>query len=129
MVPGKATTSEAALDRLRRGAIEFCVLSTLQGGSAYSHDVVRALGSVPGLVTGEGTLYPLLARLRREGLVTTRWQESPSGPPRRYYELTAAGEASVSGFQSAWATFRMAVDQVVAGEVTAVQSQVLVETR
>lgn len=120
MVPGVAEHSaeltDAALDRLRRGAVEYCVLTLLRSGPAYSHDVVRALGSVPGLVTSEGTVYPLLSRLRRDGLVDSRWQESPSGPPRRYYELTPEGERVVVAFAGAWRTFRAAVDAVLASE-------------
>lgn len=109
----------AALDRLRRGAIEYCVLSLLRGGTAYSHDVVRALASVDGLVTSEGTLYPLLSRLRREGLVTTEWQESHTGPPRRYYQLTDQGRRAAEAFSRAWETYRSSVDTIVAGRVSA----------
>lgn len=108
-----------AIDRLRRGAVEYCVLTLLRDGPAYSHDVVRALGSVDGLVTSEGTLYPLLSRLRRDGLVRTQWQESPAGPPRRYYRLTAEGERVVDSFARAWRTFRSAIDAVVAGDLSA----------
>lgn len=126
MVLGRGKSADPhtgiALDRLRRGAIEYCVLTLLRGGPAYSHDVVRALGSVDGLVTSEGTLYPLLSRLRRDGLVRTQWQESPSGPPRRYYELTADGDRVVDAFAEAWSTFRAAVDDVVDGRVAASSS-------
>ncbi|MGA7687765.1 MAG: PadR family transcriptional regulator [Jiangellales bacterium] len=110
---------DAALGRLRRGALEYCVLALLRGGAAYSYDVVRALGSVDGLLTSEGTVYPLLSRLRREGLVSTRWQESPTGPPRRYYELTAQGAEVVESFAAAWQVFRSSVDDVMAGGVSA----------
>ena len=110
---------DLAMDRLRRGAIESCVLALLRGGAAYSYDVVTALAGVDGMVTSEGTLYPLLARLRREGLVETRWQESPHGPPRRYYALTPAGEQAVDAFETAWATFRRGVDSIVDGRVKA----------
>ena len=91
-----------ALDRLRRGAVEPCVLTLLGSGPAYSHDIVRTLAGVPGMVTSEGTVYPMLSRLRRAGLVHTSWQESPNGPPRRYYELTAEGRHAVSAFAEAW---------------------------
>ncbi|MEZ5157203.1 MAG: PadR family transcriptional regulator [Candidatus Nanopelagicales bacterium] len=105
------------LDRLRRGAIEPCVLALLSEQSAYAHDVVSALGRQPGLVISEGTLYPMLSRLRREGLVATEWRESPSGPPRRYYRLTQSGRAAVEDFRSAWQTFRTGVDAVLAGDL------------
>ncbi len=127
MEPGVATyradpVTDAALGRLRRGAVEYCVLALLRGGAAYSYDVVRALGSVEGLVTSDGTVYPLLSRLRREGLVSTRWQESPAGPPRRYYELTAQGATVVESFAAAWQIFRSSVDDVMAGRVSATGS-------
>ncbi len=104
-----------ALDRLRRGAVEPCVLTLLTSGPAYSHDIVRTLAGVEGMVTSEGTVYPMLSRLRRAGLVQTSWRESPTGPPRRYYELTAQGRHAVSAFAEAWHTFRAGVDQIISG--------------
>jgi PadR family transcriptional regulator PadR len=61
----------------------------------YGFDLVRTLGEADGLITSEGTIYPLLSRLRRDGLVTTSWHESPSGPPRRYYQLTPTGQQAL----------------------------------
>jgi Transcriptional regulator PadR-like family len=66
--------------------------------------------SADGLVTSEGTIYPLLSRLRRDGLVTTTWHESPSGPPRRYYQLTPAGQEALELFTTEWDRFTDAVD-------------------
>jgi PadR family transcriptional regulator PadR len=65
------------------------------------------------MVTSEGTLYPLLGRLRREGVVETTWRESPSGPPRRYYRLTPDGEALLRAFSEEWARFRTSVDTIL----------------
>jgi Transcriptional regulator PadR-like family len=67
------------------------VLALLRDQPRYGFDLVRSLAQANGLVTSEGTIYPLLGRLRRDGLVTTTWHESPSGPPRRYYQLTDEG--------------------------------------
>lgn len=64
-------------------------------------------------MSGEGTLYPLLSRLRKAGLVVTNWQESTSGPPRRYYSLTAEGERSFEAFNETWTAFRNAVDSAL----------------
>lgn len=100
--------------QLRRGVIEFCVLALLRGGERYGFELVRALSDADGMVTSEGTLYPLLGRLRREGLVETTWRESPSGPPRRYYHLTGAGSRALAGFTDDWARFRDAVDHLLA---------------
>jgi PadR family transcriptional regulator PadR len=124
MVPAETSNPQVAavtdaLDRLRRGAVEPCVLTLLASGPAYSHDIVRTLAGVPGMLTSEGTVYPMLSRLRRAGLVQTSWQESPNGPPRRYYELTAEGRHAVSAFAEAWQTFRRGVDQIISGRAGA----------
>lgn len=108
-----ARISEKAISQLRRGVLEFCVLALLRDGERYSYELVRALGDADGLVTTEGTLYPLLSRLRREGVVDTSWRESPSGPPRRYYRLTPDGQAALGGFVIEWARFRDSVDALL----------------
>jgi PadR family transcriptional regulator PadR len=110
MVPAKR---ESLITQMRRGTLEYCVLALLRGQARYGFDLVRTLGEADGLVTSEGTIYPLLSRLRRDGLVTTAWHESPSGPPRRYYELTAAGEAALELFTAEWDRFTNAVDRVL----------------
>jgi PadR family transcriptional regulator PadR len=104
---------ESAISQLRRGVLEFCVLALLRDTERYSFEIVRALGEAEGLITSEGTLYPLLARLRKEGAVNTTWRESPSGPPRRYYRLTPAGHALLSAFTAEWARFRGSVDTLL----------------
>jgi PadR family transcriptional regulator PadR len=109
---------EALIAQLRRGALQYCVLALLSDEPRYAFDVVRDLGDVEGMVTSEGTIYPLLSRLRREGLVATSWQESSAGPPRRYYELTAAGVAALEHFVTQWRTFSAAVDHLLAGRTT-----------
>ncbi len=100
--------------QLRRGTLEYCVLALLRGRERYGFELVRALGDIDVLVTSEGTIYPLLGRLRRDGLVETSWQESESGPPRRYYRLTAAGRRALDGFTEDWVRFRDSVDKVLA---------------
>jgi len=109
MVPEPRT----ALPQLRRGVLEFCVLALLGDEERYAYDIVEELGAMNGLVTSEGTIYPLLSRLRRDELVATRWRESEQGPPRRYYRLTATGTRSLATFAEDWARFRDSVDQLV----------------
>ncbi|MFI7586507.1 PadR family transcriptional regulator [Spongisporangium articulatum] len=109
MEPGE---TRQVLPQLRRGALEFCVLALLRSQPRYGFDLVREL-SADELLTSEGTIYPLLSRLRREGLVTTTWQESDSGPPRRYYALTPAGHGALAGFVEEWRRFRDGVDRVL----------------
>jgi PadR family transcriptional regulator PadR len=98
---------------MRRGTLQYCVLALLAEEERYGFDLVRALAEADGMVTSEGTIYPLLSRLRRDGLVESTWQESPSGPPRRYYRLTEAGSAALEGFKREWDRFRDAVDYFV----------------
>ena len=107
--------AEKVFTQLRRGTLEFCVLALLQGEPRYGFELVKALGEVDGLVTTEGTIYPLLARLRRDELVTTTWQESETGPPRKYYRLTPAGRRALNGFTQEWTRFRDAVDELLVG--------------
>jgi PadR family transcriptional regulator PadR len=108
-----ALAGEATISQLRRGVLQFCVLALLRDGERYSFDLVRALGEAEGLVTSEGTLYPLLGRLRREGLVQSTWRESASGPPRRYYRITEDGDAALRTFADQWARFRDSVDTLI----------------
>jgi PadR family transcriptional regulator PadR len=100
---------------MRRGTLQYCVLALLRDEERYGFDIVRSLGAVDGMVTGEGTIYPLLSRLRRDKLVETTWQESTSGPPRRYYRLTGSGRRALEDFIEEWSTFRDAVDHFVEG--------------
>ncbi len=104
---------DSAISQLRRGVLEFCVLAMLRDDERYGFEIVRALSEADGLVTTEGTLYPLLARLRKEGAVQTTWRESTSGPPRRYYRLTPAGDSLLSAFTTEWARFRDSVDRLL----------------
>jgi PadR family transcriptional regulator, regulatory protein PadR len=103
-----------ALSQLRRGALEYCVLALLEQNARYGFELVRSLSAVDGLVTSEGTIYPLLTRLRKEELVTTFWEESASGPPRRYYRLTDTGRQALAAFADEWARFRDGVDALLA---------------
>jgi len=98
------------LVQMRKGALEYCVLALLSRSERYGFEIVRMLSKCDGLITGEGTIYPLLSRLRRDGLVETTWRESSTGPPRRYYRLTAAGGAALDHFVKEWRRFTAAVD-------------------
>jgi PadR family transcriptional regulator PadR len=102
---------DVAVSQLRRGVVEYCVLALLRGGERYGFELVRLLGD---LVTSEGTIYPLLSRLRRDGAVETTWRESPTGPPRRYYRLTSQGRDTLDAFTVEWARFRDGVDEILA---------------
>jgi len=104
-----------ALAQLRRGALENCVLALLAEDERYGYDLVGELAEA-GLVASEGTVYPLLSRLRKDDLVTTTWRESDAGPPRRYYSLTPAGRRALADFRVAWSDFRASVDRLLDGK-------------
>jgi PadR family transcriptional regulator, regulatory protein PadR len=106
--------------QMRRGVLPYCVLAMLREKERYGFELVQSLGGVDGMVTGEGTIYPLLARLRRQGLVETSWQESTTGPPRRYYRLSPDGRESLTEFARSWRRLRDSVDDLLAnsGEET-----------
>ncbi len=97
----KEKQSESALVQMRKGMIEFCTMLIIQKGKVYTSDILKQLQSANLLVV-EGTLYPLLSRLKSEQLVEYAWEESRSGPPRKYYTLTAAGTESLSRSKEAW---------------------------
>jgi PadR family transcriptional regulator PadR len=104
---------DGLIGSLRRGTLEYCVLALLARERQYVVDLVRRLGGERALATSEGTLYPLLSRMRRNGWVETTWQESPAGPPRRYYTLTADGRSALTWFRGEWVGFRDAIDRII----------------
>lgn len=97
---------------LRRGTLEFCVLALVEHEDRYGTEIVRCFGDER-LAASEGTMYPLLSRLRRVGWLDSKWSESPTGPPRRYYSLTAEGRSALQHFRAEWVDFRRTVDRLV----------------
>jgi len=86
--------------QVRKGLLEFCVLKALAAEERYGYHLVKTLVSVPGLGVTEGTLYPLLSRLRVQGLIAARLEESSEGPPRKYYSLTKEGRKTLSAMDA-----------------------------
>jgi PadR family transcriptional regulator PadR len=86
---------------MRKGVLEFCILAIISQGEIYPSDILRKLKDAKMIVV-EGTLYPLLTRLKNAGLLGYTWVESPSGPPRKYYRLTEEGEAFLSELKTTW---------------------------
>lgn len=107
---------ESVLVQLRKGVLEYCVLAQLQREPSYGLKLALDLVKYETLFASEGTLYPLLARLRKQGLVETNWQESTSGPPRRYYHVTVAGADALAAFADAWTPFTREATAVLEGE-------------
>ncbi len=93
--------TEIKLAPLRKGLLEFVVLKIVGGESLYVPDILRRLANTE-FATQEGTLYPLLSKLRREDLVQYEWRESETGPPRKYYRLTTTGEAQLATLDDYW---------------------------
>ncbi len=99
--------------QVRKGMLEFCILNVISGKSLYGYDIVRTLRDIEGLVISEGTIYPILSRLKREGLVGTTIKESREGPPRKYYELTKAGQEMLNRMIGYWRSIKVGTDAVI----------------
>ena len=87
--------------QMRKGILEYCILHIISRGEVYASDMLDELTSARMIVV-EGTLYPLLTRLKNSGLVEYKWVESKSGPPRKYYKLTATGTSFLKGLTDTW---------------------------
>ena len=97
--------------QMRKGVLEYCILSILKDGEAYTSDILESLKEAKLLVV-EGTIYPLLTRLKNAGLLTYRWEESTSGPPRKYYDLTETGKLFLKELDTTWSELQEAVNKV-----------------
>jgi len=87
--------------QMRKGVLEYCILLVLSGKNLYASDIIGKLKEAKMIVV-EGTLYPLLTRLKNDGLLAYRWEESTQGPPRKYYELTDKGKQFLSELEISW---------------------------
>jgi PadR family transcriptional regulator PadR len=103
--------------QMRKGVLEFCILSVIKKGEAYPGDIVDEMRQA-GLQILEGTLYPLLTRLKNAEMLTYRWVESPSGPPRKYFSLTDKGQFFYEELGITWKELSDAVSKVIAPRPT-----------
>jgi PadR family transcriptional regulator PadR len=87
--------------QMRKGILEYCILSILSRGDSYAPQIISELKEADMIVV-EGTLYPLLARQKNQGLLSYRWEESPQGPPRKYYMITDSGRETLSELDGVW---------------------------
>jgi PadR family transcriptional regulator PadR len=97
--------------QMRKGVLEFCILSILADGDAYPTEIIERM-KLAHLVVVEGTLYPLLTRLKNLELLTYRWEESNAGPPRKYYRLTETGTQFLRELEASWDELVTSVEQV-----------------
>lgn len=107
------SSGSADLSQLRKGVLELAVLALLRRRPHYGGELTEALAAHEGLDASTGTLYPLLTRLRTAGWVDNTWQESPSGPPRKYYALTRTGRQQLNRLERSWATLVRSLDELL----------------
>jgi len=98
--------------QMRKGVLEMCILATLSDKACYATDILESLkGS--SLIVVEGTLYPLLTRLKNEGYLSYHWEESKSGPPRKYYSITEKGSGLFAQLKDAWEEFVASINTII----------------
>jgi PadR family transcriptional regulator PadR len=97
--------------QMRKGILEYCILGILSNGDAYASDIIEKLKEAK-LIVVEGTLYPLLTRLKNAGLLEYRWEESTSGPPRKYYVLSESGVQFQEELKMTWTELHQAVEHI-----------------
>ncbi len=118
---------ENAKAQMRKGVLEYCILSLTQNKDMYSSDIISSLKKSE-LIVVEGTLYPLLTRLKNAGLLTYRWEESKSGPPRKYYGITDAGKSFLQELNDTWGNLVNAVSKITTTETEENNSEELSQT-
>ena len=101
--------------QMRKGILEYCILLILSKKPLYASDIIGELKDAQMIVV-EGTLYPLLTRLKNDGYLSYRWEESLQGPPRKYYELSEAGEKFLSELEISWSELVIAIQQLRTGK-------------
>ena len=94
-------TSENVRAQMRKGVLEYCILVILSKREAYASSIIEELKKA-NMIVVEGTLYPMLIRQKNQGFLSYRWEESPQGPPRKYYVITEKGRAQLSEMDAAW---------------------------
>ena len=99
--------------QLRKGLLELCMVNLLADEEIYGYDLVKRLSSISGLMVSEGTVYPLLSRMRKSGMVESRLVESESGPARRYYVLSEQGKASLRLMNEYWGNLIQGLNEIV----------------
>src|SRR5215831_116026 len=102
---------DGKLGNIRKGMLEFLILKIIAADKVYVADMLERLSSTE-FATQEGTLYPLLSKMRRENLVDYEWRESEAGPPRKYYKLTAKGRAQLSELNEYWKQINSTISQL-----------------
>jgi len=98
--------------QMKKGILEYCILAIIKRGEVYASDILEELKQAQ-LIVVEGTLYPLLTRLKNEGLLSYQWIESKSGPPRKYFQLTPEGNTFLNELELTWNELTDSVNQII----------------
>jgi len=101
--------------QMRKGILEYCILAILSRGDSYAPKIIAELKAAEMIVV-EGTLYPILTRQKNAGLLTYRWEESPQGPPRKYYSLTEKGRDALRALDRAWSDMVQQIERIRRGD-------------
>lgn len=120
--------TENQIAQMRKGVLELCILSIIAQKDAYASDILAQLKS-SSLIVVEGTLYPLLTRLKNDGYTSYRWEESKSGPPRKYFQITQAGREFLEGLKADWIQLVESVSSVVQININEVTHEIKPEKR
>jgi PadR family transcriptional regulator PadR len=112
MIEGATESRRKWGSQIRKGSLEMCVLRTVSDRPRYGFEIAQFLNEA-GVAVTEGTLYPLLNRLQADGQIASLWQESNSGPPRKYYSLTSDGQAALAWMQEEWSAYADAVNRLL----------------
>ncbi len=107
--------AESTIAQMRKGVLEMSVLAAISSREAYASDILERL-KLAHLIVVEGTLYPILTRLKNEGFLSYRWEESNSGPPRKYYSITATGREFLTELRSGWDDLVSAVSRLFSSD-------------
>ena len=117
-----ATNIDNLKSQMRKGMLEFCVLLLLSKRDSYVSEIISKMKEA-NLIVVEGTLYPLLTRLKNDGLLAYRWEESPSGPPRKYYSITSTGRLFLTELHRSWLEISETVNHLLnENDQTTIQS-------
>lgn len=105
-------TKDFTMAQMRKGILELCVLAVLAKGDAYSTDIIETLKKCEVIVV-EGTLYPILTRMKNQGFLSYRWEESRTGPPRKYFSITIRGREHYSALKKSWEEFSTSINKIL----------------
>ncbi|MCF8349329.1 MAG: PadR family transcriptional regulator [Bacteroidales bacterium] len=107
---------ERTYTQMKKGVLEMCILSVISKSEVYTSDIIKVLHEAD-LVVVEGTVYPLLSRLKNDGMLTYRWEESTSGPPRKYFSITPAGQDLLIDLLQNWQSLSQSVEQIIHNKI------------